>query len=58
MRKGAVPAHGQGRPLAPSGYLPFADRSVRKKMFEKKNRKKQKKMEKSVDNGTGVWYYT
>ena len=29
-----------------------------RKDCEKENRKKAKKMEKSVDNGTGVWYYT
>ena len=35
MRKGAVPARGQGRPLAPSGYLPFAEKRSTQKCAEK-----------------------
>ena len=35
MRKGAVPAHGQGRPLALSGYLPFAEKRSTQKCAEK-----------------------
>ena len=36
MRKGAVPAHGQGRPLALSGYLPFAEKRSTQKRTKKK----------------------
>ena len=36
MRKGAVPAHGQGRPLAPSGYLLFAEKHSTQKRTKKK----------------------